>query len=572
LQAEPAHETAAGTALAADILVVDDNPANLTAIEAALGDLGSKLVKAHSGSEALRYLLEHDVCLILLDVQMPDMDGFETARIIRSRARTRHTPIIFVTAYSHQDHEVLAGYSLGAVDFLFKPIVGEVLRAKAQVFVELHRQGAQLREHERRAHERRLAEEKQRWEAEALRREMEDKTRAAEALRRKADELARTVTEKERAEKDLQRINDELEAADRRKDEFLAMLGHELRNPLGAIVTGLDLLAAAELEQPPLRMARSAMQRQVRHLTRLVDDLLDVSRITSGKITLRRERLDLNQAVQQALAMTRSLIDERGHQVAVELADPLPIEGDPVRLIQVASNLLQNAARYTEPGGTIQLATGRDGDHAVLRVADSGSGIDADQLERVFDLFVQKDSNGTGLGLGLALVKRLVQLHHGTVRATSDGAGAGSTFTVRLPLAGGAERSTCAAAELAEPVASEPLDIVVVEDIDDLRETLCALIDALGHRVRSAPNGRAGLDLILEARPDIALIDISMPEMDGHEVARRARSQLNGRTRLIAMTGFGQDRDRERALEAGFDTHLTKPVSAETLIRIMARK
>src|SRR5688572_9570166 len=283
-----------------DILVIDDNPANLLAIEAALAGLGLNLVTAQSGADGLRQLLERDFALILLDIEMPGMNGFETARLVRGRLRTRHVPIIFVTAFSRDDREILEGYALGAVDFLFKPIVPEVLRAKASVFVELRRrtdevarQAELLREAERQEHKRRLAEERQRWESEALREQMEKEKANAAATAHKAAELARTVAALERVESELMERQRQLEQADRRKNEFLALLGHELRNPLAPIVTGLELIRSRPFDDPILRKACGALERQVGHLTRLVDDLLDVSRITTGKIDLRRERVTI---------------------------------------------------------------------------------------------------------------------------------------------------------------------------------------------------------------------------------------------------------------------------------------
>jgi CheY-like chemotaxis protein len=272
---EGEDERAGGERGSGDILVVDDNPANLLAIEAALGDLALRVQRAHSGTEALRLLLERDFALILLDVNMPSMNGFETARLIRERKRSRHTPIIFVTAYSRDDNEVLAAYELGAVDFLQKPIVAEILRAKAAVFVALQRRTAEvarqadlLRAHERLLHEQRLSEERRRWEEASLRRQRDEAQRAAEALTRKAEELAATIEEKERIERALLASNAELAAADRRKDEFLAVLGHELRNPLAPLMAGLALfkrgLAAEPFDPTRLFRTRDTMERQVR--------------------------------------------------------------------------------------------------------------------------------------------------------------------------------------------------------------------------------------------------------------------------------------------------------------------
>jgi CheY-like chemotaxis protein len=526
-----------------DILVVDDDAGNLAAIEAALGDLGRNLVKAGSGAEALRHLLAQDFALILLDVNMPNMDGFETARIIRERPRSRHVPIIFVTAYNRDDTEIiLRGYSLGAVDFLFKPIVPEVLRAKAAVFVELEnraaevrRQAEMLRAMERRELERRLDEERQLWEAQALREE------------------------------------------NQRKDEFLAVLAHELRNPLSPLVTGLELIKAYGIEHEGLQRVRKSMERQVRHLIRLVDDLLDVSRISRGKINLRLEAIELGRVLHQALESAEPLVSERQHELVVEHCDEdLVLYADQVRLTQVVANLLHNAARYTEPGGRIEVSCGRDAGHAVLRVADNGRGIAPQMLDRIFDIFVQEREGGGGLGLGLTLVHRLVQLHGGAVRAYSEGIDRGSEFIVRLPLM---EARVAAAAPAAGPEQAEengdaharrPLRIVVVDDQDDVRESMQALLEGWGHRVQSAADGKSAIELIVSTRPEVAIIDIGMPGLDGYAVARRVRAELAGQSpRLVALTGYGREEDREKARRAGFDSHLTKPASPKDLRRAL---
>ena len=528
-----------------DILVVDDNPSNLLAIEAALGDFASTLVQVRSGEEALRALLRQDFALILLDVQMPVMDGFETAKLIRTRGRTRHTPIIFITAFDQRQEQILQGYSLGAVDFLFKPIVPDVLRAKASVFVELRRRTAEvarqaelLREHERREHERQLTSERQRWEAEMLRRH-----------------------------------NRELEEADHRKNEFLAMLAHELRTPLSPIVMALDLLrdwpgASGEVaDTPAITPVLDTMERQLRHLTRLVDDLLEVSRITRGAIELRREPMAAQHAVAQAIAMCQPDLDARGHHLFVDVPPtPLWVEVDPVRLTQVMVNLIINAACYTDPGGRIEIRSAREDAEIVLSVRDNGHGIPAELIDRIFDMFVQGDRS-SGLGLGLALVRRLVEMHGGRVAATSDGPGRGSQFVVRLPAAAPPAH---AAVEVAPTAASaEPRRVVVVEDHDDIRDLLAAALRRRGHDVVTAANGEDGVRAIAKTRPDIALVDIGLPGIDGIEVARRARREVGRSTRLVAMTGFGQDAVRAQALAAGFDDFLVKPIPVGTVERIL---
>jgi two-component system, sensor histidine kinase len=550
----PESETRVG-----DILVVDDNQSNIIAIEVALANLASRLVKAGSGEEALRHLLHEDFAVILLDVQMPGLDGFETARLIRGRQRTRHLPIIFVTAFDQQDEDILQGYSLGAVDFLFKPIVPEVLRAKVSVFVELKRrsdeiarQAELLRQHERTEHQRRLEEERQRWEADVLRRQMQEQKRLS-------DEIAR--------------INEQLTEADRRKDEFIAMLAHELRNPLAPIVIGIELMESYGLADALLKRTHETMKRQVEQLTRLVDDLLDVSRITSGKIELRKESVALTTIIDQAVDVARPALEVQKHRLIIEMPDqPVQLTADTVRLIQVVANLLNNSVRYTDPGGEIRLTCTRDGDQLSICVADNGRGIEPELIERIFDMFVQKREGGPGLGLGLTLVRRLVEMHGGTVLARSEGVGHGSEFEVRLPVGEvlAAIPSERQPAKPARPRPERSLRIVIIDDNEDIRDMACAILQHLGHEVQVAASGAEGLDLVMGSQPDVVLVDIGMPGMDGYQVARKVRSTMpNGKPRLVAMTGFGQAQDRQRALEAGFNAHLVKPTTQERLLRVL---
>jgi signal transduction histidine kinase len=565
-----------------DILVIDDNTANLLAIEAALAGLGLNLVTAQSGADGLRQLLERDFALILLDIEMPGMNGFETARLVRGRLRTRHVPIIFVTAFSRDDREILEGYALGAVDFLFKPIVPEVLRAKASVFVELRRrtdevarQAELLREAERQDHKRRLAEERQRWEAEALREQMEKEKANAAAMAQKAAELARTVAALERVEAELTEQKRQLEDADRRKNEFLALLGHELRNPLAPIVTGLELIRSRPADDPIIRKACAALDRQVAHLTRLVDDLLDVSRITTGKIDLRREPVALGIVIDRAMAMTRPVFDERAMTMSLDVRDrEIPVEVDVTRMVQVVSNLLINAAKYSDPGSRVELAGVREGGDAVVRVTDEGRGIDPSVLPTIFDSFVQVAKDRGGLGVGLTLARRLVEMHRGTIRARSRGVGHGSTFEVRIPvLIEGPEHIVPEESMPARLVAAPPaaaLRIVLIDDNADIRETMQQLLECLGHEVEVAVDGPSGVELVLDKKPQVALVDIGLPGFDGYQVARRLRAEIPpGELRLVAMTGFGQSSDRDQALAAGFDSHLIKPARTDQIQRAL---
>ena len=559
-----------GSERKANILLVDDQPSNLLALEAILEDLGQNLVRATSGEEALRCLLEDDFAVILMDVKMPGLDGIETAALIRERERCAHTPIIFLTAFERSEVEVFKGYRLGAVDYLFKPPQPEVLRSKVAVFVELYLKTEQVREQ---AEQLRLN-ERQAWEMERLR---------AEAARDK-------------------KIADTLKEVDRRKDEFLAMLAHELRNPLAPLLNAAHLVQASNSPET-LAAAGEIIERQVRHMARLIDDLLDVSRINSGKIQLRKERVILADVVKRAVESVEPLMKTRRHELTVSLPpEPVRLHADPTRLEQVLSNLLNNAAKYTPEGGHIALEVepplpelGRNGPaEVVIVVRDDGVGIPEDMLERIFDLFAQvgrslNSASQWGLGIGLALVRRLVEMHGGSVKAYSEGPDKGSQLVVRLPAEASASSRPAAPANGLKPEASargaavgplaessgqgEPLRILVVDDSRDAAETLGLLLRALGHEVRTAYDGPSGLEAAQEHRPDVVLLDIGLPHMDGYEVATRLRQQPATRAALlVAMTGFGQEQDRQRSLAAGFDYHLVKPVDPTELQNLLARR
>jgi signal transduction histidine kinase len=536
-----------------NILLVDDQPSNLLALRAILEGLGENLVAAHNGEEALRDVLDMEFAVILLDVQMPQLDGFETAELIRRRERSRHTPIIFLTAYEQNEVQTFKGYALGAVDFLCKPLVPEVLRSKVSVFVELkrmamklERQAELIRETERRERERLLLEEKQRWELDRLRAESEK--------------------DKKRAE--------ELAAADRRKDEFLAMLGHELRNPLAPILNALHLMRLRAGPNDDTAPMRELIDRQARLMTRLVDDLLDVSRITRGSIHLRKSRVNLRDIVVLTIDSVRPFLTAHRHQLEIQMSqEPIWLNADSTRLEQTIANLLQNAGKYMEDGGKICLTVETMPNQVELKVRDQGIGMSADLVPHVFDLFTQGDksldrSQG-GLGIGLTLARRLVELHGGTIEAASDGPGQGSLFTVRLPTlpssAAEAGPSPASAGQSAPPRRR----VLIVDDNLDAATSLAMVLRLEGHEVSLAHDGPAALAAIDQHRPEVVFLDIGLPGMSGYEVARRAREGGSMRDGLlVAMTGYGQDQDRQNCHEAGFDLHLVKPVDP-TMIREM---
>jgi PAS domain S-box-containing protein len=373
------------------------------------------------------------------------------------------------------------------------------------------------------------------------------------------------ISERKAREAELVAARSTAEQANRAKDQFLAMLGHELRNPLSAIGSAVAVLERLEINDLRGLRATQIIARQTQHLARLMDDLLDVGRVVTGKITLERRSMDLLAAARRAVATLRAAGVTERHDVAVD-GHPVWVHGDATRLEQVVTNLVSNALKFTPPGGTIRVWAGLEDAGAVLRVSDTGAGMSAELLPRIFDLFVQGDQTADrasgGLGIGLTLVRQLVELHGGRIEARSAGAGQGSVFTIRLPLA-----STSAARGTTErPEAAPPCRILVVEDNTDARDMLLALLSLEHHDVVTASDGPAGVDAALRERPDIALIDIGLPGLNGYEVARRIRATETGRgIKLIALTGYGQAEDMRQAREAGFDLHLVKPVEPRRL-------
>ena len=524
------------------ILVVNDDPASLLALTSLLdgrADEGNySVLSARSGQEALRQVLLHDFAVILLDVNMPGMDGFETAEAIHQRPRSADIPIIFVTAFLADEIDRLKAYQRGAADFLFTPVIPQILHAKVSVFVTLAMKNEELK-------------------------------RQAEKLSQHASELTAT-------NRRLVREMEERRAAERKshaKDEFLAMLGHELRNPLSAITSASSLIGLAGAAPDTVLRARSIIQRQSQHLSRIVDDLLDLSRAMSGKILLARQATDLSTLVASCLETFRATGRTAGYRIAVDLA-PGWVDGDPTRLEQIVSNLLDNALKYTPSGGAIDIALARAGDEVVLSVRDSGVGIPPELLPQVFDVFVQGaisiDRSQGGLGIGLSLVRRLVELHGGSVAADSPGAGLGSSFTIRLPYASQAEPAERSAPALAPLEAGKP-SVLLIEDNEDGREMMATMLAAFGYPVFQAADGLQGVSQAHACRPDAALVDIGLPGIDGYEVARRLRADAATRAiRLIAVTGYGLPDDQRRVMEAGFDQHLVKPVQIERLLEALA--
>jgi signal transduction histidine kinase len=661
-----------------NILVVDDLQEKLLVFQTILEDLGQNLVMVRSGSEALREVLAREFAVILLDVNMPDIDGLETARLIRQYKKSAHTPIIFVTAYA-DEMQTAQGYSLGAVDYILSPVIPEVLRSKVRVFVDLYQMQQRTRAM--------AGEQVARATAEAARLAAEETSRRSNFLAHASHELGASLdleqsmrrllelvvpqmaqaaalvvdaetetplifSKRDRIERvpgypalpkelreALQRVvreglplegstvcyplrigertlgalaltaaagleprdlmtlqelasraaialdnarlysslqreivrsreaEESLQDANRRKDEFLAMLSHELRNPLAPIRNAVEVIRRLAPPDPKLAMARDVVDRQVSLLARLVEELLDVSRISQGKIALKKEPVDLARVVAHSVETTRPLIDARAQTLSVSVpAAPVWLSADFARLSQVVSNLLNNASKYTGEGGRIALSASATEGEASITVRDNGAGIEPQLLDKVFELFVQGeralDRGQGGLGIGLTLVKRLVELHGGSVHVSSDGPGKGATFTVTLPCISAVDAQPRAA-----PAAPATADarvygrrVLVVDDNVDSAESTAAFLRLEGHEVKAVHDGLQALASLKVFDPHVVVLDIGLPGLDGYAVARQLRSRGDSsHVLLIAVTGYGHKEDRQRAAEAGFDYYFVKP-------------
>lgn len=508
-------------------LAVDDLEENLLSVEGLLRRQGLMVLKAKSGQEALEILLEYEVALALLDVQMPGMDGFELAELMRGTERTRSVPIIFLTAGAADYQRRFRGYEAGAVDFLQKPIEADILKSKADVFFDLYRQRQEV------------------------------------AARR--DELQAVAEENKRLLLESQRYSQALKEADQRKDEFLATLAHELRNPLAPIRNGLSLLKKAGAT-PHAEEIKMMMERQLVHLVRLIDDLLDVSRVSQGKIELKMQTITFQSALQAALEASRPLIEANKHTLNVAVPEePIFISADLTRLAQILSNVLNNAAKYTPAGGKIELNVVTKENDLIISIKDNGMGIPQHMQPKIFDLFTQVENSlersQGGLGIGLALVQRLVTMHGGTISVESAGAGKGSTFTLRLPTVPAPDTSETEKKSKMPGETVSAQRVLVVDDNVDSAKTTGWMLEMLGHTYRLAHDGEEALIAAREYRPAIVLLDIGLPKMNGYDVCRTLRKDpLFENTIFIAQTGWAQKKDRTDAQEAGFNYHLVKPV------------
>ncbi len=563
-----------------DILLVDDRQENLLALEGILSEPSYRLVRAHSGREALREVLRTDFALILLDVTMPDLDGYETAGLIRRRERSRDTPIIFLTANHRSDLHLFRGYSVGAVDYLFKPFSPEILQSKVAVFVELFLKRAALKR-----------------QAEALqhaRDELEERVRArTRELAAVNDSLRAEIAERMRIERERvallereQAARASAESVNRMKDEFLATLSHELRTPLNAIMGWAHLLTSGKADAAMTQRALSVIQNNALAQSQLIEDILDVSRIIGGKLRLNLTSVRLVEIVEAALDSVAPAADAKGIAIDQSLEPVAPIVGDRDRLQQVIWNLLSNGVKFTPRGGRVTIRMHRRADSVEIAVEDTGIGISPEFLPYVFDRFTQADGSATrrhgGLGLGMAIVRHLVELHGGTVSAESAGENHGATFIARLPLRVDVRAPADGAPETSAegpPARTGPLQplsgvsILVVDDEADSRGFLCTLLEQQGATVRSAGSTAEALASFARARPHVLVSDIAMAGEDGYDLIRQVR-QLDpghgGETPAVALTAYVRGQDARAALNAGYHRHVRKPVVVDEFIATLA--
>jgi len=551
----------------ARILIVDDLPEKLLVYRTLLEDLDAQIVEAHSGTEALKRVLEGEFAVILLDVNMPDIDGLETATLVRRHKNGRHTPIIFITAYA-DEMQTARGYELGAVDYILSPVIAPVIRTKVRVFVDLYEARAALalsnQELETRVAERtgELQKSNERLHAEI-----------AERLRAEAEREALLAREKV--------LRAEAEELSRLKDEFLATMSHELRTPLNAIFGWITLLRTRRLDEATQERALETIERNARAQKRLIEDLLDVSRIVTGKVALELVTVDPRRVVEAALETMHPAAQAKGLKI-VPLLDigAGTVRGDFARLQQIVCNLLSNAIKFTDAGGHVEVCLARRNGEVEISIADSGQGIKPEFLPLVFDRFRQEDGSISrrhgGLGLGLAIVRHLVELHAGSVDAQSAGEGKGARFIVRLPVR---------EANLIHRVAEAPTNgivtaamlmgvrLLVVDDDPGARELISGMLEGFGAQVSVAESGQAALSLLFAQRPDVLIADLGMPGMDGYALIEQVRAldpDFGGLTPAVAVTAYASPQDRLRALQAGYQNHVAKPVEAEELAIVIA--
>jgi PAS domain S-box-containing protein len=619
------------------VLIVDDDAAKRHAIAKILRKAGFAIRECETGEEGLRLAAERPA-LIILDVKLPDVSGFEVCRRIKEDSATASIPVLHISTTFVDIEDRVQGLEGGADGYLtdvLEPVeliatVRALLRARKaeeaaevstrqwQVTFDAISDGVVLLDREGRVIQSNTAMESilgiswnelsgrmihdfmpapngltdspfLRMVASGQREATElgvadrwllvtvDPLRDARGVLKGGLCIASDITHRRRLEEELRRRAEELATADRRKDELLAMLAHELRNPLAPIANALEVIRLDRSDASAREEALNIAGRQVAHMARLLDDLLDVARFTRGNVELRKVAVDLTTVLRQAVETSRPLIEAGGHELSTSFpCVPVWLEADSTRLAQVVANLLNNAAKYTDRGGRIALTADRQGDEVVIRVRDNGFGLSAEMLPHVFDLFAQEArslarSQG-GLGIGLTLVRSLVQLHGGSISAESPGPGRGSEFIIRLPATSPAPAARRRDGDSSATASFPPpnLRLLVVDDSDDAVRSLARVLRLWGHIVRVARDGPEAIEATVAESFDVILLDIGLPGMDGYEVAERIRETLgSGGPRLIALTGYGQQEDLARSRRVGFDGHLVKPVSLDRLRELL---
>lgn len=551
----------------ARILIVDDLPEKLLVYSTLLEELDAQIVAAHSGTEALKRVLEGEFAVILLDVNMPDIDGLETANLIRRHRNGRHTPIIFITSYA-DEMQTARGYELGAVDYILSPVIAPVLRTKVRVFVDLYEARAAL------------ALSNQELETRVMERTAELRT-INERLHAEIAERLRAQAEREALLAREQVLRAEAEELSRLKDEFLATMSHELRTPLNAIFGWITLLRTRRLDEPTQERALETIERNARAQKRLIEDLLDVSRIVTGKVALELVNVDPRRVVEAALETMHPAAQAKGLKIVPVLeVGAGTVRGDFARLQQIVCNLLSNAIKFTDSGGQIEICLARRSGEVQISVTDSGQGIKPEFLPLVFDRFRQEDGSISrrhgGLGLGLAIVRHLVELHAGSVEAHSAGEGQGARFVVHLPARDGGILPRPVDGSATGQITQSMLlgvRLLVVDDDPGARELITGMLEGFGAQVSVAESGQAALNLLFSKRPDVLIADLGMPDMDGYTLIEQVRAlepDFGGLTPAVAVTAYASPQDRLRALQAGYQNHVAKPVEAEELAIVIA--
>ncbi|HET7062697.1 MAG TPA: response regulator [Rudaea sp.] len=544
-----------------NILLVDDQPSRLLTYRTILGDLNESLIDASSGTEALKLLMEHDFALILLDVNMPGLDGFETANLIHQHPRFEKTPIIFITAINLSDLDRMRGYRLGAFDYVMVPIIPEILRSKVISLAELYRKRRELE-----AVNRHLAAANSALVAEKSR----ELGLLNESLRRANTELEARNAQLQTEMGERLRIEARLIDQDQRKDQFLAMLAHELRNPLASLVNAVNAFTLAASQEHPMH---GAMSRQLSLLVRLIDDLLDVARIGRGQLTIKQQPTTLNAIIDSAIETISPMLGAGTHVLNVQRSIiDIPLRADPARISQVFANLISNAVKYSDTGSAIDVVVVAATDMVEVAVIDHGIGLASEQQEWIFELFAQVDTTiertRGGLGIGLTLARHIVELHAGQLLVQSDGLGCGSRFIVRLPRPVEQFPMPQPATNVARGP-QRPCRALVVDDNADAADSLAMILQLLGHQTQCVSDPYKVVDAVEIFSPQVVFLDIGMPGLSGYDVARLLRSNpASANATLVALTGWGQPEDRRRTEEAGFNHHIVKPADLDVLRQI----